>query len=225
MCTGYYLKKEIKPGRFKDVVDEIHRQGGIAAIAHPFVSIGITRKKADVDVFSKVDAVEGFNARCLFKFENRNSQISAKVFDKAITAGSDAHFKFEIFNEPGGDSFLKCFQCGTCTASCPVRVVDSTFNPRRIIRLIKLGAKEKVLTSPFVWMCSASETGRSKTPIVEIGAIYTLSVLGSFPLGGLMAGMLAEFSDAPHATILAAAVVLASVSAVFLTHPTLREVP
>lgn len=76
----------------------------------------------------------------------------------------DANFKFELFNEPGGDSFLKCFQCGTCTASCPVREVDSTFNPRRIIRLIKLGAKEMVLTSSFVWMCSACYSCYERCP-------------------------------------------------------------
>jgi len=76
----------------------------------------------------------------------------------------DNNFKYEIVNEPGGDSFLKCFQCGTCTASCPVREVNSDFNPRRIIRLIKLGAKDEVLKSSFVWMCSACYSCYERCP-------------------------------------------------------------
>jgi heterodisulfide reductase subunit C len=76
----------------------------------------------------------------------------------------DPNFKYEIVNEPGGDSFLKCFQCGTCTASCPVREVYPEFNPRRIIRLIKLGSKELVLTSSFVWMCSACYSCYERCP-------------------------------------------------------------
>ncbi len=67
----------------------------------------------------------------------------------------DSNFKYEVLNEPGGEDFLKCFQCGTCTASCPVREVNNGFNCRRIIRLVKLGAREKVLTDSFIWMCSA----------------------------------------------------------------------
>lgn len=85
--------------------------------------------------------------------------------DTCITDNDlDPNFKYEIVNEPGGDSFLKCFQCGTCTASCPVRDVYPEFNPRRIIRLIKLGAKEKVLTSSFVWMCSACYSCYERCP-------------------------------------------------------------
>ncbi len=83
---------------------------------------------------------------------------------KITDAQLDPNFKYEIANEPGGDSFLKCFQCGTCTASCPVREIYSDFNPRKIIRLIKLGAKEKVLSSPYVWMCSACYSCYERCP-------------------------------------------------------------
>lgn len=93
---GLYLKKEIKPGDFYSVVKEIKKQKGIAVIAHPYATLGVTRKKADADVFEKVDAIEGFNSRAKFKFENLRSQIKAKELDMAMTGGSDAHFRFEI---------------------------------------------------------------------------------------------------------------------------------
>jgi len=76
----------------------------------------------------------------------------------------DTQFKYEVLNEPGGEAFLKCFQCGTCTASCPVREVDKTFNCRRIIRLVKLGAKELVFKSSSIWMCSACYSCLERCP-------------------------------------------------------------
>lgn len=94
---GYYLKHEIKPGNFYDVVREIKRQGGLAVIAHPYSTVGISRKRADIDdVVGEIDAIEAFNARSFFAFENIQSQIKARELNLAQTAGSDAHFRFEI---------------------------------------------------------------------------------------------------------------------------------
>ena len=67
----------------------------------------------------------------------------------------DLKFKYRIMQEKGGERIVRCFSCDTCTLSCPVRLVDEEFNPRRIIRLALLGAKEEVLHSPFIWLCSA----------------------------------------------------------------------
>lgn len=66
----------------------------------------------------------------------------------------DPEFKYEILKEPGGENFLRCMQCGTCTASCPVKAIDPDYNCRRIIRRALIGDKEKVLKSKFIWMCS-----------------------------------------------------------------------
>jgi len=94
---AFYLKKEIKPGKFNDVIREIRKQKGIVGIAHPYSTIGIDRRKADIDaIIGKIDAIEGFNARSLFAFENMKAQIKAAEKLLPITAGSDAHFSFEI---------------------------------------------------------------------------------------------------------------------------------
>ena len=75
--------------------------------------------------------------------------------DEIITADQlDFNFKYEVAEEIGGEGILQCFQCGTCTATCPVREFDPDFNCRRVIRLVLLGAKDKVLSSNFVWQCS-----------------------------------------------------------------------
>lgn len=73
-------------------------------------------------------------------------------------------FRDEVLSMPGGENLLKCFACGTCTASCPVREVDETYNPRRIIRMVLLGMKDEVLRSDFVWLCSTCYTCTERCP-------------------------------------------------------------
>ena len=76
----------------------------------------------------------------------------------------EANFKFEIAGEPGGENVMACFACGTCTAGCPVREINSDYNPRRIIRMVLLGMKDRVLSSDFVWLCSACYTCDERCP-------------------------------------------------------------
>jgi len=47
-----------------------------------------------------------------------------------------------------------CFNCGNCTAVCPLSSGEETF-PRRMIRYAQLGMKEKLLRSKELWMCYA----------------------------------------------------------------------
>lgn len=46
----------------------------------------------------------------------------------------------------------KCFHCGNCTATCPLSTPDNPF-PRKFVRYIQLGQKEKILKSPEPWLC------------------------------------------------------------------------
>jgi heterodisulfide reductase subunit C len=66
----------------------------------------------------------------------------------------NATFADQVAAEPGGEFIRRCFACGTCTASCPVREVTERYNPRRIIHMTVLGLKERVLSSDFIWLCS-----------------------------------------------------------------------
>ncbi|MDI6907092.1 MAG: 4Fe-4S dicluster domain-containing protein [Thermoanaerobacterales bacterium] len=45
-----------------------------------------------------------------------------------------------------------CFNCGNCSAICPLAETDS-FYPRRLLRYAQLGAGEKILASPGIWLC------------------------------------------------------------------------
>ena len=45
-----------------------------------------------------------------------------------------------------------CFNCGNCTAVCPLTDDDATF-PRRLIRYAQVGMKEELLASKELWTC------------------------------------------------------------------------
>ena len=47
-----------------------------------------------------------------------------------------------------------CFNCGNCTAVCPLSEGDATF-PRRIIRYAQVGMKDELLSSKELWTCYA----------------------------------------------------------------------
>jgi heterodisulfide reductase subunit C len=76
----------------------------------------------------------------------------------------DHTFKYRVAEEPGGENIKLCFACGLCTAGCPVSEIDEEYNPRKIIRMILLGMKEKVLSSDFIWLCAQCYTCQAHCP-------------------------------------------------------------
>lgn len=76
----------------------------------------------------------------------------------------DPQFKFQIAHEEGGEGILKCFACGACTARCPEMDVKPEWNARVIIRKALLGLKDEVLSSEFIWICSAHYRCLEKCP-------------------------------------------------------------
>jgi heterodisulfide reductase subunit C len=76
----------------------------------------------------------------------------------------DPKFKYEVAKEMGGKNITRCFSCGTCTAGCPVRAIDSKYNPRKIIHMVLLGMRERVLKSDFIWLCSTCYTCYDRCP-------------------------------------------------------------
>jgi len=76
----------------------------------------------------------------------------------------DVGFKYEVAKEPGGEEVLRCFACGTCTVSCPVREINDKYNPRKIIRMVLYGLKDRVLGSDFIWLCSSCYSCQDRCP-------------------------------------------------------------
>lgn len=96
---AYNIKEDIAPGDFYKVTKDIHDQGGLAVVAHPYRIWPHLRFKAALkDISKEIDGIEGLNGRVMFGFSNRKAERTAKELGKAITAGSDAHFSYEIGN-------------------------------------------------------------------------------------------------------------------------------
>lgn len=66
----------------------------------------------------------------------------------------DPKFKYEISRLPGAENLLSCFQCGTCTADCPIARFNDSYRPRKLVRMAQLGLKEKLLSNDIIWLCS-----------------------------------------------------------------------
>jgi len=77
--------------------------------------------------------------------------------EKAVIKFSemDPRFKYEIRKIPGAEKIMMCFQCGTCTADCPVARFSDSYRPRKLMRMTQLGLKNRVLKSDVIWLCAA----------------------------------------------------------------------
>jgi len=68
--------------------------------------------------------------------------------------GMDPSLKYKLSESEAGKDIYNCFACGTCTAGCPERDLDTLYSPRKVIRGTLLGMKDKVFTNRFVEICS-----------------------------------------------------------------------
>jgi glycolate oxidase iron-sulfur subunit len=65
----------------------------------------------------------------------------------------DASFKYDVAATPGGEYIKRCFACGVCSGGCLINETNPEFDPRKLIRMVLLGMREKVLSSPSLWLC------------------------------------------------------------------------
>ena len=84
----------------------------------------------------------------------------------------DPTFKLKIRESPGIDKIKLCFQCGTCTADCPIARFSEIYSPRKLMRMTQLGMKKKLLSSESLWLCAACFTCVDHCPQgVDIAAV------------------------------------------------------
>lgn len=65
--------------------------------------------------------------------------------------------------EISGQNLFACYQCGNCTAGCPVSFAMD-LGPHQVIRLSLLGLEEEVLECNTFWICASCLQCTSRCP-------------------------------------------------------------
>jgi len=65
--------------------------------------------------------------------------------------------------EMSGQNLLACYQCGKCSAGCPV-VAQMDILPNQIVRFAQLGLEDDLLASKAIWTCASCMTCNVRCP-------------------------------------------------------------
>ncbi len=92
----------------------------------------------------------------------------------------------------GASGVLTCFNCGNCTAVCPLSEGDSVF-PRKLVRYVQLGLKERLVQMSEPWLCyycgeCSATCPREAGPGETMAALRRYAIASADPSGlaGLM---------------------------------------
>lgn len=96
---GYFVKERVPPHLTPaETIARLRAQGAAISVSHPFDRLrkGAWREADLAQVVPWVDAIEVFNARCLFPDDNARASAFAREHGLAGTVGSDAHSLGEL---------------------------------------------------------------------------------------------------------------------------------
>ncbi len=91
---AYYVKESIPAGLSPDeTINRLRQQGAVISVSHPFDRLrkGAWQEADLLNILDRVDAIEIFNARCMFAEDNVKALDFARLHNKIGTVGSDGH--------------------------------------------------------------------------------------------------------------------------------------
>ncbi|WFN37029.1 CoB--CoM heterodisulfide reductase subunit C [Methanomicrobium antiquum] len=92
-----------------------------------------------------------------------NPELENKLKDRYYyTSDSSKDFSAEVKKISGTISHM-CYQCGTCTGSCP-SAPRSSYRIRVFMRRAVLGLEEEALTDPDLWLCTTCYSCTDRCP-------------------------------------------------------------
>ena len=77
-------------------------------------------------------------------------------------AGDESKLMREVKVRCGVD-LAKCYQCGECTAGCPM-TPEMDAGPTKALRFIQLGMEEALFSLNTPWLCASCETCTARCP-------------------------------------------------------------
>jgi heterodisulfide reductase subunit C2 len=57
----------------------------------------------------------------------------------------------------------RCYQCGKCSAGCPM-AAETTLRPHDVMRLVNLDRADRLMADPSIWLCLTCETCTTRCP-------------------------------------------------------------
>ena len=94
----------------------------------------------------------------------KDASLSARLADRYYRPAQDADPTFvgDVETISGTEAHI-CYQCGTCTGSCP-SAPRSSYRIRNFMRRANLGLKDMSLTDPDLWLCTTCYTCSDRCP-------------------------------------------------------------
>jgi len=84
--------------------------------------------------------------------------------DKVSTVSPEPSSGLRLLVEKeSGQRVLRCYQCGKCSAGCPVAYAMD-LGPRHIMRALQLGLEDEALHSSAIWLCLFCQTCSARCP-------------------------------------------------------------
>jgi heterodisulfide reductase subunit C len=80
-----------------------------------------------------------------------------------IRMGQDQGRLMREIRARAGVDLSKCYQCGECTAGCPI-TQEMDAGPTKTLRLIQLGMEEELFELTTPWLCASCETCTTRCP-------------------------------------------------------------
>lgn len=152
---AYFVRESVPAGLSPDeTIRHLRDQGAVISISHPFDRLrkGAWQEADLLKIADKIDAIEIYNARCIFNSDNDKAIAFAKKHDLLGTVGSDAHTRLEY-----GRAMVKM----RSFADDPEDFLDALQEASYIMRLspvyVHLGSKtakwsKKLGLKPRMWM-------------------------------------------------------------------------
>ena len=153
--TDLTIEKNIKPEKEAEVAsEEIVKEVETEEAEAEEVSEDVEEVKEDSNNNNKErDKMTLLTDKELLNDSNRDPDFTAEFIDAGI------------------ETVKHCFQCGTCSGSCPSGR-RTPYKVRQIVRKCLLGLKEEVIADEALWMCTTCYTCQERclrsVKIVEI---------------------------------------------------------
>ncbi|NWF67824.1 MAG: PHP domain-containing protein [Chloroflexi bacterium] len=95
---AYFVRESVPAGLSpQETIRRLRAQGAVISVSHPFDRLrkGAWREADLLEIVDQVDAIEIYNARCIFPSDNHKALAFAQEHHICGTAGSDAHTNTE----------------------------------------------------------------------------------------------------------------------------------